>query len=128
VATVANSVVTGVKGGTATITVTTADGGWTATCTVTVEDNAAVTFEWAEAGVSLTPSPSTLTINQGGTVTITAPPGLGSYAWYVDSKIVNGVASNVFIFDSTGRPKGRYTVSLWAGNSVGGDAIQIIVQ
>jgi len=128
VATVANGVVTGVKGGSATITVTTVDGGFTATSVVTVEDNATVTFEWADAGVSLTPSPSTLTISQGGTVTITAPPGLSSYVWYVDSKIVSGVASNVFIFDSTGRPKGKYTISLWAGNSVGGDAIQIIVQ
>jgi len=128
VATVANGVVTGIKGGTAAITVTTADGGRTATCTVTVEDNAAVTFEWAETGISLTPSPSILTISQGGAVTITAPSGLGSYAWYVDGKIVNGEISNVFIFDSTGKAKGNYSISLWAGNSVGGDAIKIIVQ
>ena len=39
VATVSNGVVTGVKAGTATITVTTADRGYTASCTVTVEDD-----------------------------------------------------------------------------------------
>ena len=66
----ANGKVTGVKAGTATITVTTEDGGKTATCQVTVKANTVPV-----TGVTL--NKSTLTLKVGASETLTATIGDG---------------------------------------------------
>jgi uncharacterized protein YjdB len=82
VATVANGVVTAVKVGTATITVTTNDGGFTATCAVTVKSEPSTVHVY---GVSL--NHSTLTLTVGGSAALTAvisPPNATDkgVTWY----------------------------------------------
>ena len=85
VATVSTSgVVTTVATGTATITVTTQDGNKTATCAVTVVDVPVV----AVTGVSV--SPTTLSINKGGTSTLTATVSPGD----ATNKNVNWTSNN----------------------------------
>jgi Listeria/Bacterioides repeat len=65
----ANGIVTAVKDGTATITVTTVDGSYKATCTVTVsKTNVAVT------GISLNKTSLNLAVNESSTVTATVTP------------------------------------------------------
>jgi hypothetical protein len=93
---------------------------------VTVKDNSAINFEWVEVGVSLASSEASRTIHRGETVTITAPAGL-TYQWYVDARKVEGETGSTFVFNSAGKALGKYTISLWAGNNVGGNAIVITV-
>ena len=69
VASVADGVVTGVKAGSATITVTTTDGGKTATCKVTVEAKPV-----AVESVSLDKSELTLEVGDEATLTATVSP------------------------------------------------------
>ena len=85
-------------------------------------------FEWLDAGINLKASRTNCTIQQGETVTISAPVNLPKYEWYVDAKIIKGETGPDYIFDSGGREAGVYTITLWAGSSIGGDAIKIIVK
>jgi len=122
----ASGLVTAVSTGTAVITARTADGNFSATANVTVNNNVTITYTWSAIGNFLRASQTNLTINKGQSVTITAPPGLGLYEWHVDGLKVDHTG-NTYIFNSTGKEPGRYTISLWAGSSAGGDAIRITV-
>ena len=86
VASVADGVVTGVKAGSATITVKTNDGGKTATCAVTVEAKAV-----AVESVSLDKSELTLIVGEDATLTATVKPDGAtdkSVSWASDKEAV----------------------------------------
>ena len=69
VASVSNGVVTALKAGTATITVTTEDGGKTATCSITVNEKI-----YPVSGISLNKSTLTMCENENYTLTATITP------------------------------------------------------
>lgn len=84
-------VLTGVKAGTATITVTTADGGKTATCNVTVTGTVAVT------GVSVSPTSKTISVGDTFKITATVNPSTATnktVTWSSDKTSVATVSSS----------------------------------
>lgn len=103
----ANGIVTAVKEGTATITVTTVDGSYTATCTVTIsKDNVAVT------GVSLNKTSLTLAVNESSTVTATVTPSGATnknVTWSSDNTKVATVSSKGVI---TGKADGTAVITV----------------
>jgi len=101
--------VTGVKVGTATITVTTADGGKTATCTVTVSAVGAVT--------RVTLDKPTLSLSIGGTENlypvITPPDAINqSVTWSSDKPAVATVDATGDIGTVTGMSAGTATITV----------------
>lgn len=103
----ANGIVTAVKEGIATITVTTVDGNKIAKCTVTVsKNNVAVT------GVSLNKTSLTLAVNESSTVTATVSPSGATnknVTWSSDNTKVATVSSKGVI---TGKADGTAVITV----------------
>ena len=103
----ANGKVTGVKAGTATITVTTEDGGKTATCQVTVKANTV-----AVTGVTLNKSTLTLKVGASETLTATIAPADASnknVTWASSDAAVATVDASGKV---TGVAKGTATITV----------------
>ena len=98
----------------------------TATEAVDPGTNGGITLKWAENGSLI--EADAVTVRRGETVTITAPPDLTEYEWHVGRDVFRGPESThrTFVFDSTGRALGTYSIGFYSGIA-GGDAIKITV-
>jgi len=88
--------------------------------------NKSITLQWADNGDLI--EADAVTVKKDGTVTITAPPGLQIYEWHVGKEIFSGTAEThrSFVFDSTNRAVGTYSIGFYSGID-GGDAVKITI-
>ena len=71
-----------------------------------------------------TPDKTTLHLGETAEIRLKGSPP-GKFLWLVDT-IEQQETGNTFVFDSTGRVTGTYTITVWAGAD-GGDAVKIEV-